>query len=81
MHENFENSARSNPTARRGRNHLEFFKIFMHTWGEAVRTLDGTEYTFKTVQRAGSTVDSYGPPPESSQTYMGRRFGWSGIIC
>ena len=24
--------ARSNPTARRGRNHLKFFKIFMHTW-------------------------------------------------
>ena len=26
--------ARSNPTARRGRNHLEFFKIFMQTWTE-----------------------------------------------
>ena len=44
-------SARSNPTARRGRNHPEFFKIFMHTWvklsalsmGQSI----GLEYAWK----------------------------------
>ena len=37
-------AARSNPTARRRRNHLEFFGIFMTkvTGTETVHTLDGT---------------------------------------
>ena len=34
---------RSNPTARRGRNYLEFFKIFNEHRDGTVHTLDGTE--------------------------------------
>ena len=57
VHENFENckiistptdtwtpSARTNPTVRRGRNYLKFFKIFMNIGTELSNALDGTQY-------------------------------------
>ena len=60
--------ARSNPTARRGRHYLEFFKIFMNI--ETVLSTLSMEHSIKAVKKHFAVVGRVWPPslPTSSPT-------------
>ena len=65
--------ARSNPTVRRRRNHLEFFKIFMNIGTELSTTLDGTQYRIKKPSAVYVEQRTLGWGSASISVAMGRR--------